>query len=192
MRALAPFLLISSLALAARPGGVPLDVKRGLFTETDIGVFFTLGGNNRYSNAQTYLQLGVGYDVARNLEIGAQFGLGSSAANCFSAQTSGGCALADNFTLGFMNLAVSYLARVAEQFYVSPKLTGGYTKMDPAPAVDSSGKPITSAPNLGVGLGLEYATSLAHFSIGADLLARWVFGPNISGIAVFPRVKYTF
>ncbi len=42
------------------PEGVALHVRRGFFTETDIGVFFTVGGNNRYSNAETYLQLGVG------------------------------------------------------------------------------------------------------------------------------------
>jgi hypothetical protein len=33
---------------------------------------------------------------------------------------------------------------------------------------------------------------LDHFTIGADVLARWIIGPSISGIAFFPRVKYTF
>ena len=49
-----------------------------------------------------------------------------------------------------------------------------------------------NAPNAGVGVGLEYATSFDHFSVGADFLARYIIGPNIPTFALFPRVKYTF
>ena len=77
--------LVPGLALAAIPAeGVALKVRRGLFTETDIGAMMTFGGSDHYSNAQTYLQLGVGYDLGEHLELVAQFGLGTSAANCFA------------------------------------------------------------------------------------------------------------
>ena len=185
-------LLVPTLAAAARPEGVPLQVRRGFFTETDLGVFLTVGGDDRYSNAQPYLQLGLGYDVAPNVEVGAHFGLSSSAANCFSGRTPEGCPLAQDFTVGFVNLSVAYLARLAERFYLAPKLTGGYTRLNPAPTASESGKPVTSAGNVGGGLGIEYATSLDHFTVGADVLARWIIGPNIWGIAFFPRIKYTF
>jgi len=187
------WLLVPTLAAAAiPPEGVPLQARRGFFTETDIGVFLTVGGDDRYSNAQTYLQLGLGYDLLPNVEVGAHFGLSSSAANCFSGRTPQGCPLAQDFTVGFVNLSVAYLARLSERFYLAPKITGGYTRLDPAPALSDSGKPITSAANVGGGFGIEYVTSLDHFTIGADVLARWIIGPSISGIAFFPRVKYTF
>ena len=47
-------LVVSSSAYAATPAeGVPLQVRRGFFTETDIGGIFTVGGDNGYSNFQT-------------------------------------------------------------------------------------------------------------------------------------------
>ena len=86
-------LFIPALASAETPPqGVPLEVRRGFFTETDVGVFFTLGGDDAYSNAQTYVQLGVGYDITESLELGLHFGLGASAANCFAGRnTRGDC-----------------------------------------------------------------------------------------------------
>jgi hypothetical protein len=185
-------LLLPAAAIAAAPQeGAPVQVRRGLFTETDIGLFLTVGGDDRYSNAQTYLQLGVGYDVGERVELGAHFGLGASAANCFSGRMTGICPLADNFTVVFLNLSATYLARLAERLYLTPKLTGGYAALDPAP-LNSSGRQVRSGVNLGGGIGLEYATSMDHFSVGADCLVRHILGANISTVAVVPRVKYTF
>jgi hypothetical protein len=174
------------------PEGVALQVRRGFFTETDIGVFFTVGGNNKYSNAQTYLQLGIGYDLTEHIELGAYFGLGTSAANCFAGIQSGGaCALTDSFTMAFFNLSAAYLVTLAKRFYLTPRVTGGYIKFDPAPAF-SNNRVVTSAPNVGGGIGVEYATNMDHFSIGLDVLARVTLGPSITSLAVFPRIKYTF
>lgn len=173
------------------PEGVALQVRRGFFTETDIGVFFTVGGNNKYSNAETYLQLGIGYDLSERIELGAYFGLGTSAANCFAGIQNGACTLSDSFTMAFFNLSVAYLVTLANRFYLTPRVTGGYSKFDPAPAY-SNNQAVTSAPNVGGGIGVEYATSMDHFSIGLDALARVALGPNITSFAIFPRIKYTF
>jgi len=82
---LAVLSLLPTTALAATPPeGVPLEIRRGFFTEADIGAFFTVGGENLYSNAQSYLQLGVGYDLTDKISLGVHFGLGASAANCFA------------------------------------------------------------------------------------------------------------
>jgi hypothetical protein len=186
--------LLPALASAETPPqGVALKVRRGFFTETNIGVFFTLGGDNNYSNAQTYLQLGVGYDLSENVELGAHFGLGSNSQNCFAGLvTPGGpCSAPDNFTVTFFDLTAAYLFRLAERFYLAPKLAGGYTVLDPSPELDAQGD-VSSGANVGGGLGLEYATNMDHFSIGADALGRLVAGPNIMTVAVFGRVKYTF
>jgi hypothetical protein len=185
--------LASTLGHASPPQGEPLRVRRGLFAETDIGVFAAIGGRHQISNAQTYLQLGVGYDLTERLEIAATFGLGASAANCFSAINALGlCNFSDNFTVTFINATAAYLFQLVPRLYLSPKATAGYTKMDPAPAARSSGGPIRENINVGLGAGVEYATYLDHFSIGADLLVRYVPGPNLYAATFFPRVKYTF
>ncbi len=189
-------LLMSTTALgAAPPEGVEFKPRRGFFTETDVGVFFTLGGENAYSNAQSYLQLGVGYDLTEELSLGMHFGLGTSAANCFAGYLpeTDVCALSDNFTLAFGDVTAAYHVRLADRLYLTPKVAAGYTRLDPAPVevTGEPGRPI-HAPNAGVGIGIEYATMMEHFSVGADFLARYVIGPNIPTFALFPRVKYTF
>ena len=187
-------LVAPSLASAATPSeGVSLVVRRGFFTETDVGGFMTVGGDNAYSNLQTYLQLGVGYDVSQTIELGAHFGMGSNAANCFNGlKKTGECTATDNFTVTFIDLTAAYLFKLADRFYLDPKLAVGYTLLDPAPVVPQDGEPINKGINVGVGVGLEYATSMDHFSIGLDVLARYVIGPNIISLQFFPRVKYTF
>jgi hypothetical protein len=195
--------LASSWAAAAAPAeGVELKVRRGFFTETDIGAFFTLGGDQAYSNTQTYVQLAVGYDISDSFALSATFGIGASAADCFGGRKTPGdtttdCVAADNFTAAFFDLNGAYLFRLAERFYLYPKLAIGYTTMDPAPVCSSSSPAgecigINSGVNLGGGVGIEYATSMDHFSIGLEAMYRFVIGPNISAVSIFPRVKYTF
>ncbi|NTX67386.1 adventurous gliding motility protein CglE [Myxococcus sp. CA051A] len=189
--------LLSTPALAATPPeGVDFQPRRGFYTDTNIGVFFTVGGENAYSNAQTYLQLGVGYDLTERISLGAHFGMGSSAQNCFAGYLPGTetCALSDNFTMQFLDVSAAYHVRLMDRLYLTPKLVAGYTRMDPAPVDPDEGNPgrAISSPNAGVGVGLEYATGMDHFSVGADLLARYVIGPNITSFAFFPKVKYTF
>jgi hypothetical protein len=180
---------------ATPPEGVPLEVRRGFFVETNVGAFWTMGGENTYSNAQPYLQLGVGYDLGERLSLGAHFGLGSSAANCFAGYVPGSnnqCLLADNFSVMFGDATVAYLVPLAERLYLTPKIAAGITRLDPSPKDPLKASSKTNAFNAGAGVGIEYATSMDHFSIGADLLVRYIVGPNIPTFALFPRVKYTF
>jgi hypothetical protein len=185
-------ILVPAIAAATPPQGVELKLHRGFFTETNIGAFFTLGGNDRYSNAQTYLQLGVGYDLSDKLELGVGFGLGTNAANCFSGRTGPLCSTTDNFTVMFLNGSLAYNIKLAERFYMAPKVSAGWAMLDPAPVRSSDGREIKNAPNLGAGVGIEYLTAMEHFSVGLDVQARYILRANIPGIAVFPRVKYTF
>ena len=194
--ACAVLVLASAGARAATPPeGVPLEVRRGFFTEMDIGVFWTMGGEQTYSNAQTYLQLGVGYDLTERLSLGLHLGLGSSAANCYAGfvPDTGDCRMPSNFSVGFGDATVAYNFRIAERLYWAPKLAAGITRLDPAP-VERDGRTggVLVAPNAGVGVGIEYATFMDHFSAGADVLARHVVGTGITTFAVFPRVKFTF
>jgi hypothetical protein len=185
--------LLPGLALAATPPeGVEPQVRRGFFVETDVGVFFTLGGAHAYSNAQTYLQLGVGYDINDKVELGAHFGLGASAANCYGGLTpGGGCLGSENFTVTFLDASAAYLFHLGERIYLAPKVLAGWTMLDPSPLA-SQGLATTGTPNAGVGLGVEYATPMDHFSVGAEVLVRFIVGPNIPAFSIFPRIKYTF
>lgn len=203
---LSALILCPTVALAATPSeGVALKARRGFFTDVDVGAFFTLGGENAYSNAQTYLQLGVGYDITEAIELGLNVGIGASAANCFSViSAQGTCVstdndpntrrpyeLSDNFTVTLINMNAAYRVKLAERFYLTPKLAAGYTLLDPAP-VRSGDKFVTAGPNAGAGVGVEYVTSMDHFSVGADVMSRFIIGPNIITLAIYPRIKYTF
>jgi hypothetical protein len=192
---IAGLLLLPVVAQAATPSeGVPLKVRRGFFTETDVGGFLTLGGIDGYSNFQVYLQLGVGYDITENIEIGLHVGIGANAANCYSSRDAKGtCATTDNFTVLFTDVSFAYLFRIAERLYIAPKVLLGWTLLDPAPAVRGDGSQITNAPNLGLAVGIEYATNMDHFTIGLDwVIGRFIIGPNIFSMQIIPRVKYTF
>ncbi len=174
--------------VATRPTqGTPLHVRRGFFTETNIGTFFTLGGNDAYSNAQSYLQLGVGYDLLDRFELGAHIGIGASAFNCFSGRVDGQCTQTEAFTTTFLDVSLGYLQRVGDRLYLAPRLVGGYTRLDPAPLPH-----VWGGPNVGLGIGIEYATSMDHFSIGADVVGRYILRANIPALTLMPRVKYTF
>lgn len=178
---------------ATPPEGVPLRARRGLFTDIGLGGFMTVGGDDGYSNFQSYVQLGGGYDVTDSLELAAHVGFGSNAGNCFSGRGPDGfCAQSDNFTATFFDVTAAYLFRTAPRLFVAPKLAAGYTVLDPAPTLNGAGNPVTGAANVGVGVGLEYATLLDHFSIGIDLMTRVVLGPNIVSLQLLPRLKYTF
>jgi hypothetical protein len=94
--------------------------------------------------------------------------------------------------VAFGDVTAAYMVPLADRFYLMPKVAAGITRMDPAPVGSGDpGQPMM-APNAGVGIGLEYATPMDHFSVGADVLARYLIGPNITTFAIFPRVKYTF
>ncbi len=179
--------LSGAAAAATPPRGVPLHVRRGFYTETDIGAFFTLGGNDVYSNPQSYLQLGVGVDLWDRFSLSGHVGFGANAFNCFAGRVGDLCAQTDAFTLTFFDVQLAYLHPLGDRFYLTPKVLAGQTLLDPAPV-----SAITQGFNLGAGVGLEYATAMDHFSVGMDVVARYVFRANIPAFSVFPRVKYTF
>lgn len=191
--------VVPALASAATPPeGVPLQVRRGFFTEVDLGGFVAFGGNDGYSNLQSYLQLGLGYQLAVGEEnaipIGFHVGIGANAGNCYSGRNAktGDCTQADNFTVTFLNLTVGYMRLIAERLYVGAKLHGGIGLLDPAPVLSADGSLVRIAPNFGLGASLEYATNMDHFTIGIDVVYRFIVGPNMSTLQFFPRVKYTF
>lgn len=198
--ALAVSVLLPVAAQAATPlSGVPTQIRRGFFTTTDLGAFFTLGGEPGVSNAQVYLSLGVGYDIyATNdhfLAVGLGFSQGASAGSCFGDATTGGCIdgatgepLSDNWTAQTVEANLLYGYQVIPRLMLTGKVLGGMAVIEPMAFSDTS----NPVPLMGGALGVEYATQFDHFSLGLDAAAKYFIGPNIVGIAIVPRVKYTF
>lgn len=195
-------LVVSSAAFAATPpAGVPLEVRRGFFTETGLGGAFTVGSPNPpgYSNFQLYLQLGAGYQLTINegkglIPIGVHVGLGSNAQYCWGdVGSNGACVQADNFTMTFINASAGYLHRLGtdaftSRLYAGGKLLGGVSLLDPTPIANGG----LLYANVGGALAIEWATMVDHFSIGLDAGYRLIIGPNISALVFALRVQYTF
>lgn len=211
----AVFALAPAMAEAATPSlGVPTPIRRGFFTETDLGVFFTTGGQGANpSNAQAYLSLGVGYDLISSgknlLAVGVGFTMGASAGACFGERQEGGdgpvCVdpainptqdmidrgeglLADNWSATTVEATIWYGYEVLPRLMLTARGLGGIGLIEPKAFSNSE----DTVPLLGGGLGVEYATHFDHFSVGLDFAGKYFLGPNVLGVAIAPRVKYTF
>ena len=177
--------------------GVALKVRRGFFTETDVGGFFTLGGDNDYSNAADVpaARAGLRRHRGNGSRIGFHVGIGANAQNCWAGLNAAERLhrRSDNFTMTFLDVTRGVPVPVVERFYVAPQAGGGLHAARSRRRSTATRRPrITGGANVGVGVGIEYATNMDHFTIGADVLVRYVIGPNIPAISIFPRVKYTF
>jgi hypothetical protein len=186
-------LLLPLAASAYTPNeGVPFTLHRGLFAETALGALFTVGGRDGYSNAQSFVQLGLGVDITERWEVGALLGVGASDVNCFAqgSAVNGTCTAPGSFTVAMGDGFLGYLAELRPRLFLTPKLFAGYTNLGPHPLNGALAS--YSAFNAGLGLGVEYATSLEHLSVGIDVMGRYVFNAKVPAIALFPRLKYTF
>ncbi len=198
--ALAVAVLLPVAAQAATPlSGVPTQIRRGFFTETDLGMFFTLGGDPGVSNAQVYLALGLGYDVLavddHFLAVMLGFSQGASAGSCFGASFDGencfdsqGETLSSNWTAQTVEASLLYGYQIVPRLMLTFRGLGGMAFIEPK-AFEATDNPV---PLIGGGIGAEYATQFDHFSIGIDAAMKYFIGPNKPGVAIVPRVKYTF
>lgn len=186
--------------ISAPPLGVKPALSQGLFTDLQVGTFFTLNTDSQrvgspMSNAQPYVGVGLGYDINRNLVAGAGVAFGVSSGVCFDGDLAADvCRGARSFSLLLINAHFGYLHELAHQWYVGGKVLGGAALMTPGPsegAADSS----LFGYNAGVALSTEYHTHLEHFIVGLDMAATFVMGGNevqFPGFAIYPRLKYVF
>ncbi|HUB08961.1 MAG TPA: adventurous gliding motility protein CglE [Myxococcales bacterium] len=218
--AAALFLAIGGL-LAARPAsaeqldlssissnGSPEPVRTGFFVETSLGTFFTLGGNDGYSNVEAFLGIGVGYDILKELSVSLQFQLAPSAGDCYIAvdgndDCGAGGEGSSTFTMAALDLEVSYRVPILDRLFIPIRAFGGMADLSPLPRCDlvSNGCSANSnppgdvwEPSFGLATGIEYATHFDHFTIGLEGSARYVApgALNMLAIAIYPRIKYTF
>ncbi len=180
--------------------------KQGFYTQSDLGVFFRLGGFTigeeclpertpcvpvEISNGQPYIGLSAGYDLWSWLGVQASFGTGfvANAAHYGTSDNNPrdyGLTFAD---LGFV--AQYYVDRVA----LAVKVSGGALLVTPAPA---PGEPDFGF-NAIIGVGVRYATLLPDTFVGIDGNFHAALLPDsggtmqlIPGFSFAPVIKYVF
>ena len=183
--------------------GVPTEIRRGFFTETDFGTFFTLGGAGKSpSDAQAYFHLGVGYDLYAEADhlvaVSAGVGVGASAGSCFGDSYDSGAAtpctlaaggtLSNNWSATMVEASALYGYQIAPRLMLTGRVLGGMAFVEKTAFADNEG----SVPLLGLGIGGEWATHFDHFSLGLDIAGRMFVGTEAKGLSIAPRVKYTF
>jgi hypothetical protein len=168
--------------------GSPEAIRTGFYAETSLGTFFTLGGGDSYSNVEAFLGIGVGYDITKALSVSVQFQLAPSAGDCYVVNG------ADTFTMLAIDAEVSYRFEVANRLFIPVRLFGGAADFTPVPS--NALAPVTNSDvwtwSIGGATGIEYATHFDHFSIGLEASGRFVQALNMTAIAIYPRIKYTF
>ncbi len=172
--------------------GAPEKQRRGLFAETSLGAFLTVGGGGSYSNLELSLEIGIGYDITKDLSVTLRFQLGPSAADCYAAANDCPANNTDTFTITTGDLAVSYRFLVADRLYIPVRLMGGIALLNPSPdnKLESGGSLIE--PNFGAASGIEWQTPFDHFVIDAEVSWQFILGINANAISIYPTVRYTF
>jgi hypothetical protein len=152
------------------------DIRRGLHSEGDFGVFLTFGGTNTNnpalpsratSNIQPYVGVMVGYDVLQgdnwNLALGGKFALllnggAGRVSNAEIADTSPGApdptTKSNDFAVYETGLAVHFGYLLTDRLALNVKADGGLAVLDPDPslaAANYDGDPLDQAGGIGVG-----------------------------------------
>lgn len=185
------------------PTGVEQKARRGLFAETTLGLFTTLGGSKFFSNGQPYLGLMFGTEVGESASVFAAVGIGASSASCFDQDSKGNCRAADSFGATHLEAGASYGLPLGPRLLLSGKLVAGLTNLSPGPAVDTATRTVPDnifGPHVGGGVALDYDTRLDHFAVGLDALVRYTIAgrPDGSGslgiasLTIMPRLRYVF
>ncbi len=211
----APALADSQLDLSSISStGSPEPVRTGFYMETELGAFMTLGGAESYSNTEAFLGLGVGYDLLTvalgTLSAGLQFQLAPSAADCYITGPGGADACpasgSSTFTMAAVDAVVSFRFQILNRLYIPARLFGGMADFTPLPRCDLAANSCPSPtgvaaanpagdvwePTFGGATGIEWATGFDHFTIGLEASLRLVPVMNMMGVAIYPRIKYTF
>ncbi|MFO0726783.1 MAG: adventurous gliding motility protein CglE [Myxococcota bacterium] len=194
----------------------PFQIRRGLFAETDVGVYFTFGGTNTndapnfpkksISNIEPYLGVFFGYDIVRGQKLTFAAGLKLAAGYSGGAGRVSATQLTDGTPVGELpadfgimqlgaGISVSYL--LSDRIAIVGKADGGMSAVLPNPLIPASVAGAGGAAFggiFGVGLGMEYFTLLNDFSVGLDVRFSMAMlsGASIPGLGITVPVKYTF
>jgi hypothetical protein len=189
--------------------------KQGFYTQSELGGFFTLGnlvpgvGTGftisttecptgipcapvLWSQLQPFIGLSLGYDLFQWLGIQVSYGTGF-VANAAIYNTE--AVNPRDYGLTMVNVAVVGSFYVLERLAIMGKVQGGVAFVTPEPAP----KEPTLGGNVGLGIGVRYATLLPDVFVGLDVNGVVGLLPTtggalllIPGMSITPVIKYVF
>lgn len=205
---LAVAVVLPAAAIAETPlAGVPTQIRRGFYTEMDLGTYFAFGAEGKsVTDPQAYVSLGLGYDIFSTqqhfISLGLGFSMGAASGGCYGALSGEKCVvsanpqltLSDSWSLTTAEATALYGYFIADRLMLTGRLLGGLGFVEPDAFENADGTDVEKGPLplMGIGAGLEWATQFDHFSLGLDVAMKFIVGPNVPGLAIAPRVKYTF
>jgi hypothetical protein len=181
--------------------------KRGFYTQSDLGGYFRLFGYTDqtdngvlcvrckavyYSNLQPYIGLSVGYDVLDFLAVQASLGSGF-VANAAPVEADPNSPR--DYGMIFTNIALVPSWNFFDRYVLMGKVFAGGAFLTPPPQLDA---PFYGG-DVGVGLGVQYATLLTDVIIGFEVNSFVSIFPDGGGGVLFipafnfaPVIKYVF
>ncbi|MCC7387024.1 MAG: adventurous gliding motility protein CglE [Deltaproteobacteria bacterium] len=202
---------------AAEPDDRPFPIRRGFYTQADLGVFFTFGGTNTndgglakkgISNIQPYLGAVFGYDLFHSTKYAFSAGVKLAAGYSGGAGRVTNADLANlpvtdintksaDFAVLEAGVALAFAYLVSDRVAITVKGDVGLAAVDPTPALPAASPDAASAafaPIFGVGAGVQYFTLLNDFSVGIDPRFTMVMisGYSIPGMTLSVPIRYTF
>lgn len=198
----AAVILLLALPVAAEPAnGVAFEPRTGAYVETQLGVFTALGGRKMFSNAQPYVAVSLGLDLpVDNLSVFLTAGHGFNAGSCREALDGQQCVqfkLEDgsptespnDFSVIPLEIGARYaFVEIVPRLKATAALTFGYQLLTPQVFENAPGGSLHG----GLGLGIIYATRLPGLDLGAEVLGRFAFDPQIPSLSIYPRIRYVF
>lgn len=175
-------------------------LQRGAFFSSDLGVFFTLGGQRGYSNVEPYIAVHTGYDVSNYISLQLSLATGYSSGNPLSANDNPnnpnlvGRDPVVNYSMFGVSTEIVGAIRPSQRFAIEPKLGGGLTWITPAltdPSNPSKKLPGIT-PQIVGGVDLKYLTLLTDFTAGLSFTAYYMTVPQIVAVSGGAVVRYTF
>ena len=198
------------------------EIERGFYTEFDFGTVMFLGGDAADNVQPGVMAgFGFGSDIGRYLKLEFRMlnSTADSSGNVYRAEGSipteiqernpcpddpnAACTTAPDVQVSLVTAGLKGVYPMSERLELQALVAGGVLLGNPAPdqifAFDPDAQLATpedvetgSTPIFGFGAGIEYFTTLRHFSVGANAAVWLVPGPGGMMATVFPTIKYTF
>ncbi len=176
--------ILSSIVNAAEP-------YKGLSSEINPGIFFTIGGNKSNSNSEPYYNFVLGYSLNKSNMIGLSLAA-SMVSNNAPKKKTGDINIDDknydNFTLAFTNLAYQYkIFTSGPEMFVPIKVFAGGAFVSPSP--NDSG---SFLPDFGIATGFGFDSYRKGLQLGVEFAFSYILKINAKAAMIYPSVKYVF
>ncbi len=175
--------VFSSFLYAAEP-------YKGLSSEINPGILFTIGGNKSNSNSEPFFNFILGYSFSKSSMAGLSLSASMVSNNAVEKKTGDiekDRLNYDNFTLTFMNVAYQYKIGVGPELFVPVKVFGGGAIASPVPNNKGS-----FLPDFGLATGIGYDSYRKGLQLGVEFAFSYILNINAKAAMIYPTIKYVF